>query len=92
MMATRRSCLPWIRVKPRKWSLILSEAVDVEAATKDGRRALTIASGGEHPGPVRQLLKAGAKVDGGPGKTTPLTQAIRAGLHETVKLLLDAGC
>ena len=77
--------------KAAKVSLILSESVDVEVATKDGRRALAIAAGGEHPGPVRQLLKAGAKVDGGTGKITPLTQAIRAGLHETVKLLLDAG-
>ncbi|MDA7946850.1 MAG: ankyrin repeat domain-containing protein [Hyphomicrobiaceae bacterium] len=74
-----------------KVSLVLSESVSIDAETNDGRTALVIAAGGEHPAPVRRLLKAGAKVEGGSGKFTPLTQAVRAGLHETTRLLLEAG-
>ncbi len=74
-----------------KVSLILSENVAVDAETRDGRTALIVAAGREHPAPVRRLLKAGAKAEGGSGKFTALTQAVRAGLHETTRLLLDAG-
>ena len=74
-----------------KVSFILSESVAIDAETKDGRTALIIAAGAEHPAPVRRLLKAGARVDGGPGKITALTQAVRAGLLETTRLLLEAG-
>ena len=74
-----------------KVSLVLSENVAVDAETKDGRTALVIAAGREHPAPVRRLLKAGARVEGRSDKFTALTQAVRAGLHETARLLLDAG-
>ncbi|MEM8743985.1 MAG: ankyrin repeat domain-containing protein [Pseudomonadota bacterium] len=74
-----------------KVSLVLSESVAVDAATKDGRTALVIAAGLEHPASVRRLLRAGAKVEGGSGRLTALTQAVRAGLQETTRLLLEAG-
>ncbi len=74
-----------------KLSLVLSETVKVDAQTKDGRRALTIAAGNGHEKLVERLLKAGAKADGGSAKITALTQGVRASSHETVKLLLDAG-
>ncbi len=74
-----------------KVSLILSESVVIDSETKDGRTALIIAAGGEHPASVRRLLKAGAQANSGPGKFTALTQAVRTGLHETTRLLLEAG-
>lgn len=77
--------------KIAKISLILSEAVTVDAQTKDGRRALTIAAGNGHGKLVERLLSAGAKADGGSAKITALTQGVRASSDETVKLLLAAG-
>ena len=75
--------------KVAKASLILSERVDVEAETSDGRRALTIAAGNGQGPMVKYLLEAGAIADGGSGKFTALTQAIRIGAHEAASLLLD---
>jgi len=77
--------------KVAKISLVLSESVNVDTQTKDGRRALTIAAGNGHDKLVERLLNAGAKADGGSAKITPLTQGLRAGSYATVKLLLDAG-
>jgi len=77
--------------KVAKISLVLSETVNVDAETKDGRRALTIAAGNGHEKLVERLLGAGAKADGGSAKITALTQGLRAGSNATVKLLLDAG-
>lgn len=77
--------------KVAKISLILSESINVDAQTKDGRRALTIAAGNGHEKLVERLLKAGAKADGGPAKITALTQGLRSGSDEVVKFLLNAG-
>ncbi len=74
--------------KVAKASLILSEGVKVEAETTDGRRALTIAAGNGHGAMVKYLLEAGAVADGGSGKYTALTQAIRVGAHEAAEFLL----
>ncbi len=77
--------------KVAKISLVLSESVNVDTQTKDGRRALTIAAGNGHEKLVERLLGAGAEADGGSAKITALTQGLRAGSYATVKLLLDAG-
>lgn len=74
-----------------KLTLVLSESVDVNVETANGRRALTIAAGLGFPSGVKSLLKAGAKVDAGSPAFTALTQAVRAGSVAAVKLLLDAG-
>ena len=77
--------------KIAKISLVLSESVNVDAETADGRRALTLAAGNGHHAMVKRLFGAGAKLESGSGKLTALTQAIRAGADETVKLLLEQG-
>ena len=74
-----------------KLSLVLSESVEVNAETKDGRTALTIASGLGLDAAVKRLLKAGAQVDIENDAYTALTQAARVGSDETVLALLEAG-
>lgn len=74
-----------------KLTLVLSESVDVNAQTKNGRTALTIAAGLGHDGAVKRLLESGAKVDGDSDAFTALTQAARAGSEKTAAVLLKAG-
>ena len=77
--------------KLAKLSLVLSETVDVNAESADGRTALSLAAGIGHEPMVRRLLKAGAGLDTASGAVTALTEALRAGSHEVVTLLLERG-
>lgn len=74
-----------------KLGLILSEKVDVNAATADGRTALTIAASMAKPELVRHLLASGAAVAPPQEQVTPLAAAIRAGSLDTAKLVMEAG-
>lgn len=74
-----------------KVSLILSEKVDVNAVTADGRTALTVAASRAKPELVRRLLASGAKAEPEEGQVTPLAESIRAGSPESAKLLIEAG-
>lgn len=74
-----------------KVSLILSEGVDMEAKTDDGRRALTIAAEKGFEPIARRIVEKGAKIDTGPGRITALTQAVRQGNADVAGLLLEKG-
>lgn len=75
--------------KLAKVTLILSENVDLEVRTDDGRSALTEAAALGHDTVVRHLLRAGAKPSA--GAVTALTEAIRAEATDVARLLIDAG-
>lgn len=74
-----------------KLGLILSEKVDVNAATDDGRTALVVAAGLDKPELVRQLLDAGASAAPEGSRISPLAEAMRAGSLESARLLMRAG-
>lgn len=74
-----------------KLSLVISEKVDVNAVTEDGRTALTLAAGRAKPELVRHLLTAGADATAREGRISPLAEAVRGGSLESAKLLIEAG-
>lgn len=77
--------------KISKLTLVISEIVNVNAKTKDGRTALTIAAGLGHGAAVKKLLKAGAVADMEGDAFTAVTQAARSGSAEAIEALLAAG-
>lgn len=72
-----------------KATLVLSENVDVNARSRDGRTALGLAAANGHVRLVRRLLQAGARARAAPGEVGALTEAIQAGSHDVVRLLLE---
>lgn len=74
-----------------KLSLIVSENVEVNAVTEDGRTAIGRAADNGSAEMVRRLLAAGAVATAPQGRMTPLSAAVRAGSVEAARLLIDAG-